>query len=665
MRALGGRGRTLALAAVVGLLTSLLTELLATAGARPAHALSTDPVPPELRVGRVLLLRPGRIDLAENGIVRRFVVVGPQVAVADLPGLVGDSRYVTWSRPGVIRLFATIAQRPGSVLVSHGSPVQRLELDETGPTPVRLVGTRATLRLNGTSIGLAGRATPRSPVVGTARYVSGSAVSLSNLAVTGLGDPTGRVPALEFSADTVATLTSVTIDGGGPGVRLDGTARADLTNVTVRSTRGSGVEVNGGRTLTIRGLSCTQNTGDGLRITGPIAALAVSDVVAGDNHGAGITLLTQKGGTLTRLRTTHNLDHGLILRAVSGATLDNVTSTGDTQPLILEGGSDTAVRQLTSHGTAVVVSGGLRLRLEDIKIHSTPKAALQLSGQSIVVRNAEVARAGEGIVVGAASIGVTGRPVTATGVTIIGGTFAGVRSAVRVTRSARATTLDGVTGTAPSGVALQVSGPLTRIHAGIWSGACGIRIRDQATEVTLDGALVSSSGPALAVPSPGVGTVTVIGTTLTAGGRKAVTSTARELTLRWAVVSGAALGVDLRGNGTLTDSTISATHQGLRVARGHQATLRRDRLAARDLGIEAVPGGSLLVSDSVVRASLASRGRATFVGDNDLSPRPLRVIVILIAGVLIAALSLETARRLREPAAAREVDAPTHVLNRT
>lgn len=659
--------RTAALAVAALITAALITAavLLPPWGVPSAGAVSAPPVPAELAKGRVLLLRPGRLDIARDGVVRRYVLVGPRIALADLPRLVGDPDYVAWSRPGVLRLRATIAQRPGSILDAGGAPLTRLELDETGTEPVQLLGTRARLHLRGISVALAGTAPVRLPVVGLIRYVNFSTVELRALTVTGLGDPAGRLPAVRVTSGSVVALHDVRFEGGGPGLQLDGVTRATLSGVSVRSAHGHGVQVNAGGSLLVRSLRISGAYGEGLRITGPVASLDVSDVVASDNHGDAVTLLTQRGGRLARLRTTHNRGDALSLRAVSDAVVEDVESSWDTRALNVEGGSGTAVRRLASSGGEVVVNGSERLMLERPRVRWIPGSALKISGRNVVVRDGDVDQAGEGVVVGAGAIGVTARAVTASQVSVTGGTFVGRHGAVRVTPSAVGTTLVGVVGRAPVGVALQVSGPDTLVRAGIWSGAGGVRVRDQARGVVFQGAHVTSSGPALDISPTGVGDVTVIGTTLTGAGRRTVTSAARHLALRWTVVSGGALGVDLRGDGEVESSQVSGSRQGVRVTGGHRASVRGSRVQAGDLGIVAVPGSSVQIIDAVVRADLAVRGDATITGSTYLSPRPLRGVALAAGGMLLLALALEALRRLREPAAARRVDAPAHVTNRS
>lgn len=657
------RPAAVALATVVT--AAALTTATLSAPAPPARALSTDPVPPELAAGRVLLLRPGRIDVARDGVVRRMIVVGRRVALTELPGLVRDPDYVAWSRPGVLRLNATIAQRPGSVLISGGPRAARLELDETGAHPVQLLGTRATLDLQATSLALAGTAPVRTPVVGLLRYVNGSTVRLRALGVTGLGDPAGRLPAVQITSGSVATLRGVRFSAGGPGLELDGVASATLSDVSASATHGTGLQVTRAGRLVAGSLGVSGNAGDGLRLVGPIGALDVSDVVATDNHGNGITVLTQDGGRVRRVRTSHNRGDALALRAFSHATVDTVDSAWDARALTVEGGSGSVVRGLASQGGVVVVNGSDRLTLDAPRVRWTSGAALKLSGRDVVVRGGDVDEAGEGVVVGSGAIGVTSRAVTATRVRIDGGTFVGRHTAVRVSPSAVGTTLTGVVGTAPAGAALQVSGPGTTVRAGAWSGATGVRVRDLASGLLLDGARVASSGAALEIPPGGARDVTVLGTTLSGGGTRAVTSAAEHLALRWCVVSGAATGVDLRGNGTVESSQVTAARQGVRVAPGHRAAVVSSRIRARDFGVVAAPGGSVQVTDAVVRASLAVRGTATLTGRTDLSPRPLRGVAVAAAGMLLAALALELLRRMREPAAPHLVDAPGHVQNRS
>ena len=237
--------------------------------------------------GRVLVLRPGSLEIALDGRVRRTVAVRQPLDLTQLPALVGDPSYAVRTAPDGLLLGAVLLQRPGTRVVASGV---RLELADTGGAgPARLTGTRAAVDLSGVTVtassALGVAATPGARIVTAGlRYLHDSDVRLQDVVLRGLGTP-GRagLPAVRAGGGSRVRLTGITLEAGGRGVQLDQPGPLD-----------------------IEGLTADHATGDVIRVVGG------------------------SGARLSGIRTTGTAGAAVRLRATIGTTLTGLSSTGDT-----------------------------------------------------------------------------------------------------------------------------------------------------------------------------------------------------------------------------------------------------------------------------------------------------------------------------------------------
>jgi hypothetical protein len=236
-----------------------------------------------LASGRVLVLRPHRLEIALDGRIQRRIAVRQPLDLARLPDLVRDPAVAVRTPAGVVRLRAVLLQRPGTVVEGGASGPLRLELaDSGGAGPARISGTRAALHLRHTTVtALPGPASPSAAVAAGLRYLHASDVTLDDVTLRGLGTAgtagAGGVAALRTDGDSRMRLADVTLIGGGRGVRVDQPASLDVERLRIhgahvalavtgaRSARLSGLRVDaatdalvveGSQDVVVRGASC-------------------------------------------------------------------------------------------------------------------------------------------------------------------------------------------------------------------------------------------------------------------------------------------------------------------------------------------------------------------------------------------------------------------------
>ncbi len=280
--------------------------------------------------GRVLVLRPRRLEVALDGRVVRSVAVRQPVDLATLPRLVADPAYVAATGGGAgVRLGAVLAQRPGTVLTGAGL---RLELAGTGGAgPARLTGTRAQLRLQYCTVVATAAARPGgAPGL---RYLNASRLDLTDVTLRGLGSVARRGA------------------GGAAAVRADGGSHVALRRVAV-SGGGRGIEVRDAAGLVVQGLS-------------------------GDDVGG--TLLDVSGGTGARLAAVSSggaAGAAVRVRDAAGTVLDGLSSTGDRAALVTAGVAGLRATGVRARGDGLVL-GGRDVQVVDPDV-DTPATAVRV-----------------------------------------------------------------------------------------------------------------------------------------------------------------------------------------------------------------------------------------------------------------------------------------------
>jgi hypothetical protein len=238
------------------------------APAVPAAASAPSPAPAQLpgvpgaallAHGRVLVLRPHRLELAVDGHMQRAIPVRQPLDLGRLPDVVGDPAFAVRTAPGVVRLSAVLLQRPDTVV--EAGPLTLELADAGGAGPARLSGTRAALRLNHVTItALPGPAAPSPLAVASMRYLHRSEVTLQDVSMRGLGTtgPAGTA-ALRSDGDGRVRLVRVTLADGGRGVRVDQPQALDVEGLRAQ-TSGAGLTVVGAEHARLSGLQLQAGT---------------------------------------------------------------------------------------------------------------------------------------------------------------------------------------------------------------------------------------------------------------------------------------------------------------------------------------------------------------------------------------------------------------------
>jgi len=639
----------LALAAV--LVTGLTTSVAVT-GVRTARPTVAD-VPADLLVGQVLVVRPKRIDVVRDGTLLRSIAVANPVDLAALPVLVDDPAFVSSPAVGVVRLSALLAQRPGTVVTASAPTVSRVEF-AAGSTGIR--GTNAVLSMSGITMQAVGgdfTAAPPSVDRAAVEFTNAATVDLTDVGLEDMGGTGAGTPALRVGEGSTAKLTRVTLQRSGDAVQLSAVDSAVLRDVRVTRSVGIGLVVRGGRSVSLSSVNVVGGGADGIRIDGPIETLDVSGgLVANRNGGDGVKLVDVRDATVSLVSTAGNGGTGLDMRDVAGLTVTNVTARNDETAVAVRNSSDVRLLSVAAIGAAVSIKDSNRVAMPKLSVTDSGREALYISGRSVTVTGASLVGGAGGIEIGPQSSDVTVRDTTveATG------------DAVRVSAQARSIVLDHVTASAASGTAVSTSGSDVIVRDSTLSGAVGVRVRGSADAVVIEGTSVRATGAALDA-ARGTVSVTVTSSELTSGGPRAVISGAASLTLEGTTVDGSDLGLDVLGQATLSDVGITAEYQAVRAGQGSEISITGSRLAAAEIGVSGRDGARVTIADSLVSARLARTGDVTLIGDNDISPLPLRWLGLAVAAAIALAIGLELLRKFRDTDP-RPSPPPAHVGNR-
>jgi hypothetical protein len=460
----------------------------ATAAAMPALDPATIAVPAGLGTGRVLLVRPTRIDVVADGRVRRVVPLAGPLDLARLPALVGDPAYASVPEAGVVRLDATLAQRPGSQVTASGPGLAELRVGSAA----RLFGTRSSLDLDGIAVVIAG-----GRAIGTdapVRYTHGSTVELGDVTIRGaLRDRPATPPSVQVDGGTTLTAEHVRIAGGGEAaLRVADAGEVSLNDVVLESASGNGLDVTGGDALELARVTARENGGVGVVLRQPGDLRVQSGLRATGNRAAGFDLLGLRNVRLTGLMTSANGGPGLQLRSSQDVFLTGVRSSEDVAGVHVTGSADVHVADYVSRGSAngLSVKDSARFDANGATVADARDDGITLAGRSMTLADVRVEDAGEGLVVAAGSSGVTMRDSR----------FGGDRSGVRIAAGTNDVTLRRVTADAPNGVALRSGGDRVLVEGVTATGGVGVDLRGSAS---IENSSVRAAAAALRVAEYG------------------------------------------------------------------------------------------------------------------------------------------------------------------
>jgi hypothetical protein len=261
--------------------------------ASPASATPTvphNPQPPAgIGTGKVIVVRPHRVDLVSNRKVVRVVPLpGGPVRLDTVIQAIRDPRWASYA-DGVATLTAALMQRPHTTL-TVGAPVTAVRLVDSEASPAYLTGSSATVVFSGVTVtsgagaGTAAVSAHR-PYI---RYVH-SDVTLDGSTFAALGSDT--VAAVTVASDSTLAATGAVFRDNSIGLAVKGPGRTHLTRITATGNTAVGVRLDHTAAVTLDGLTASDN-GTGLRLSGNVPGVMAAVVLRHNDTGvvlAGVT----------------------------------------------------------------------------------------------------------------------------------------------------------------------------------------------------------------------------------------------------------------------------------------------------------------------------------------------------------------------------------------
>jgi hypothetical protein len=705
---------TLGFAALV-----VLPEALSASGLGTVHRPPT--VPSGLDARRAVVLRPNRVDLVDGRtVIASMPYDGTNTTLGELASAIAAPSYLVRNRSTVL-MKAALVQRPGTGLTVGGDGVRTVIVRSTPGSTVYFWGTSARLTLDHVTV----RGTPvRWSARGYLKYSGASTVTIRNSTLAGLGRPgRHRIPALDLGRGTRAAVTGTTVRDVDTGIVAHGTVSVSLQHVTVSGASGNGIALLGAGTVQAVDLRLVGNKRNGLVVGGSATrATALRDVTASRNGHAGLMVIDGAAPVVLRLRTDHNGNAGAVLRGAGRARLVDGTSASEPTGVRIQDGQPATVANLTATGDAtgvstdgkaagVVVQGGHvrgakagvriltpdarveRLTVQDseIGIESGPAAArMTVTG---VITTARAGGSGTGVVVGGPSadlsdvhvsgahtgLRIEGRDAVVTDTTLdaagsgvllsgtaTGASLTGVRSfgtdeGMRITAGAdRARVVDSTVG---GGTGLRIGAGDVTVSGGSLQGRSSAVVVDGGAHgVTLSGTGVRGAVEGVRVAAD-AGDLTLDGVHVTGASRSALELDGGTTSVHGSTLQSAGTVVDAAAELHLDASTVSGP-VGVRIAPGVTGTLADTQVQGRDVGVLAVPGSRVTLTASRVHGGVPVRGAATVRDHSLVDAMPLNWLGVAGIALVVLALLLTFAARVRERGQDRVSLAPAHVANR-
>lgn len=559
------------------------------------------------------MLRPHRADLVKDRVVTRTVPLpSGAVSIETLVRAVGDRRWASVS-DGVATLKAGILQRPNTQL-RVGPSVRVLRLTDSATAPAYLSGTSATVTFTGVKV-LSWDGTdpaPESDHRPYIRYTHGSSLIATGTAFQALGSrssPTHRGVTIGSTATIVASDT--TFRGGGRGLDTYHAAQVALVRVTASGNSGPGIVVDQAKTATLTDVTTSGNA-TGLVLRGPLPSLQLTgDTVHSDhNSGAGVAV-SGLGKVPTGPFHTHHNATGLLVRQCPDCVLAGISSTADRRGVTID---------RSSPGTL----------LRDSSVREATDIGVNLAARETHLVHVEAGAGAHGTAVRLTA--------NANGAGLDGGTVSGGRVGISV--RAPSTSITGVTVNG-SAIGISVHAPRTTITSVRVTGAwMGVSVHATAAHVTVADLRVQQNG--------GYG----------------VRSSSSDLNLHGAQINGATIGLNLSGQATVANSTVTDTAEAVRVGANSRVELTEGVLGARVLGLRVPRSASVTLRNSAVYAPFGAQGDVKLVGDIQFPALPLSWLGVFALVALSIAIMLELVRKLRERGRSdSHVIAPAHVTN--
>jgi hypothetical protein len=542
------------------------------------------------RPHRMVVVRDFRMDLVTDGRVSRQVGrAGGTVTLGDLARALPSN----W-----LKVSGDTATLDATVVLTHSVALQL-------GGPGNAVHT----------LQLAGGTTPADAA---SIHTGGGRVALNGITVTSVDRATGQPlpptakgrPSIVASGGGRLDATDVTIND--LGAASDGTLgtnehtsaavefRTGSTGSLVRTTvgRGSvGVELSHSQGVHLEQLTVSDSAEDGLLLAGD-QDTSMSGIRATGNGGNGVIVSGESGGrAITGISTNANGAFGVAVVGENGTQISGVDTTADQ-------------------------AGGLRISRSTNITVSGYTATDQRMGVFTHVHSS-------GIVLD--------------GIQTIGGARGLVVEKSTSTLEAKNSTFNGarVAGVAVNGNDIALTG----VH--VSDSRSGVRVDRGANNVRLTGLTLDGGRDGL-VTSAGTAGLVVTDLAVNEVESDAVRSFTPDARITGAHISGGGTGLDLAAGTTVTNSTITATREGIRSRSPETVYASGVTVDATQLGVNTAEGSPFTLVDSNVHALESVRGVINQQGANDLSLPPLNLLGAIGVPLIVLAVVLEELHTFRQ-----------------
>ena len=626
----------------------------ATAVPGPAHHIA---VPPGIGIGRVIVLRPHRIDLFNGGrYARSFYLDGQHATLNGLTDTIGDPAFLSRPARGTVLVSAAIIQRPHTGLVVGGSGLRTVELRADPVSPAFIRGTRASVTFSGvTVIAMGPLASAGRPFLS---YGGHSIIIATSSRFAHLGRPGTRpLAALDVGVGSTLTATNVAFTDNAVGLRAANSAAVRLSIVTASRSSDDGIILRNAGRVSAHNVTVNDNRGDGLVLAGAGTHLFVTgSLTATGNRRSGIAATSGVATTISGAHTRGNGVAGVDVHDAGVTSVLGLASTNEPVAIRIDSAADSTADGVIASGDQVGINVTARSR--NVKLHSITvngaNIGVRINAHDVSANLVTVTRSGIGVQISstARNVQVSGLIVTnpvADGTVSTGAVVAGDGTTLTGSR------IDGV------GIGLRITGIHTTIKGGSVSATgTAVRLSDIADGTAVSGATVR--GGKLGVSVANIGTLALTRDVIS-GSVAALRTSGGTTTVTASTLTSTGIGVDAHARVTLTHSTISAA-VGAHIASGVVARFDTDQIHGAITGIHVVDGGRVSVISSHVTGRVPISGTATVLGLSFIGSLPLHWLGAFGLALLVLALFLVALSRSRERGHVRLVLAPAHVNNR-
>jgi hypothetical protein len=625
----------------------------------PPHHIA---VPPGIGKGRVMVLRPHRIDLFNGGRYGRSIYLDGQHATLNgLADAIGDPAFLSRPAPGTLLVTAALTQRPDTNLVVGGAGLRTVELRADPVSPALLTGTRATVSFIGVTVTGTGPGAPAGrPYLS---YGGSSIVRAAGSRFAHLGRPGSHpLAALEVGKGATVTVSHVVFSDDVIGLAAANTAAVRLSFVNASRSSADGIVLRNAGVVWAGNISVNGNHEDGLLLAGAGTHLSVTGGLTAIGNGRfGIMASSAVAAAISGARTQGNGVAGVNVHDAGVCSVLGLASDHEPVAVRIDSGAKFTADTVTATHDRIGISATARsqsLRLHSI-IVSGAVTGLLIDSAHVTADGVTVSGAGLGLHItsSAHDVNITGLAVTSA--TTNSGTNGPTTGAV-VSGDSVTLTDSRIEG---ARFGLLVTGSHTTIKSGkISATGTVVAVRDHADATTVAGVTISGGTLGFSVAA-GSGAIALDNDVISGSSRAALRAGGGTTTVTSSTLTSTGTAIEGYAPVTVTGSSITAA-VGAHIASGVVAQFAEDQIHGSITGIHVVDGGHVSVINSQVTGHAPISGKASVLGLSFIGPLPLHWLGACGLALLVLALFLVALSRSRERSHERSVLAPTHVTNR-